>query len=77
MVGLMQTMTLFALLLVGLDMRLGIWYYLGLSGAALFAVYQQILISNREPQKCLRAFLNNNYFGMSVFAGIALHFAFA
>jgi 4-hydroxybenzoate polyprenyltransferase len=77
MVGLMQTMTLFALLLVGLDMRLGIWYYLGLSGAALFAVYQQILISDREPQKCLRAFLNNNYFGMSVFAGIALHFAFA
>jgi 4-hydroxybenzoate polyprenyltransferase len=77
MIGLMQTMTLFALLLVGLDMRLGIWYYLGLSGAALFAVYQQMLISDREPQKCLRAFLNNNYFGMSVFAGIALHFAFA
>jgi 4-hydroxybenzoate polyprenyltransferase len=77
MIGLMQTMTLFALLLVGLDMRLGIWFYLGLSGAALFAVYQQILISDREPQKCLRAFLNNNYFGMSVFTGIALHFAFA
>jgi 4-hydroxybenzoate polyprenyltransferase len=77
MIGLMQTMTLFALLLVGLDMRLGIWFYLGLSSAAFFAIYQQILISDREPQKCLRAFLNNNYFGMSVFTGIALHFAFA
>jgi 4-hydroxybenzoate polyprenyltransferase len=76
MIGLMQAMTLFALLLVGLDMQLGYWYYLGLGGAALFAMYQQVLIGDREPQACLRAFLNNNYFGMSVFIGIALHFAF-
>jgi 4-hydroxybenzoate polyprenyltransferase len=77
MTGLMQAMTLFALLLIGLDMQLGYWYYLGLVGAALFAVYQQVLIADREPQACLRAFLNNNYFGLSVFAGIALHFHFA
>jgi 4-hydroxybenzoate polyprenyltransferase len=77
MIGLMQAMTLLALLLVGLDMQLSYWYYLGLGGAALFAVYQQVLISDRNPQDCLRAFLNNNYFGMSVFAGIALHFAFS
>ncbi len=77
MIGLMQAMTLFALLLVGLDMQLGIWYYLGLGSAALFAVYQQVLISNREPEACLRAFLNNNYVGMSIFVGIALHFAFS
>jgi 4-hydroxybenzoate polyprenyltransferase len=76
LIGLMQAMTLFALLLVGLDMQLGLWYYIGLGGATLFALYQQVLISNREPQACLRAFLNNNYFGMSVFAGIALHFVF-
>jgi len=77
MIGLMQAMTLFALLLVGLDMQLGFWYYLGLGGAASFALYQQVLIRDREPQACLRAFLNNNYFGMSIFAGIALHFAFS
>jgi 4-hydroxybenzoate polyprenyltransferase len=77
MIGLMQAMTLLALLLVGLDMQLTYWYYIGLGGAAMFAVYQQTLISNREPQACLRAFLNNNYFGMSVFAGIALHFVFS
>jgi 4-hydroxybenzoate polyprenyltransferase len=76
MIGLMQAMTLFALVLIGLDMQLGLWYYLGLTSAALFAVYQQVLISDREPQRCLRAFLNNNYFGLSVFAGIALQFAF-
>jgi 4-hydroxybenzoate polyprenyltransferase len=76
MIGLMQAMTLFSLVLIGLDMQLGLWYYLGLTSAALFAVYQQVLISDREPQRCLRAFLNNNYFGLSVFAGIALQFAF-
>jgi 4-hydroxybenzoate polyprenyltransferase len=76
MIGLMQAMTLLALVLAGVDMRLSYWFYLGLGGAALFAVYQQILIRNREPQACFRAFLNNNYFGMSVFGGIALHFLF-
>jgi 4-hydroxybenzoate polyprenyltransferase len=76
MIGVMQAMAVFALLLIGIDMQLSYWYYLGLGGAALFALYQQALISNREPQACLRAFLNNNYFGMSVFIGIALHFLF-
>ena len=75
-IGLMQAMTLFALLLVGLDMQLGLWYYLGLGSATLFSLYQQVLIRNREPQACLRAFLNNNYVGLSVSAGIALHFIF-
>jgi 4-hydroxybenzoate polyprenyltransferase len=76
MIGLMQAMTLLALVLAGFDMRLSYWFYLGLGGAALFAVYQQILIRHRDPQACFRAFLNNNYFGMSVFGGIALHFLF-
>ncbi|NLG76997.1 MAG: 4-hydroxybenzoate octaprenyltransferase, partial [Xanthomonadaceae bacterium] len=29
---------------------------------------------DREREKCFRAFLNNNYFGMSVFIGIALEY---
>ena len=76
MIGLMQFMTLLALLLAGLDMKLGVWYYLGLGAATIFALYQQVLIRKREPESCLRAFLNNNYFGMSVFAGIALSYLF-
>jgi 4-hydroxybenzoate polyprenyltransferase len=76
MIGLMQFMTLLALLLVGLDLKLGVWYYLGVGAAAIFALYQQVLIRNREPLACLRAFLNNNYFGMSVFVGIALSYLF-
>lgn len=76
MIGLMQTMTLFALVLIGLDMKLGGWYYAGLGAAALFFVYQQYLIRDREPQACFRAFLNNNYVGLAIFVGTALNFEF-
>jgi 4-hydroxybenzoate polyprenyltransferase len=72
----MQLMSLLALWLVGHDLKLGLWYGLGLAGAAIFALYQQLLIRERQPEQCIRAFLNNNYFGMSVFIGIALDYLF-
>ena len=68
----MQAMMLFALYLVGRDEGFGWPYYTGLAAAALFSLYQQFLIRQRKPQECFRAFLNNNYLGMSVFAGIAV-----
>ena len=55
-----------------LSLCFGFWFGLGLAGAALFALYQQYLIRNRRPAECFKAFLNNNYFGMSVFIGIGL-----
>ena len=73
-VGVMQLMSLFALWLAGRELELGMWYRVGLAGAAVFALYQQFLIRDRVREKCFRAFLNNNYFGMSVFVGIALEY---
>lgn len=73
-IGVMQLMSLFALWLAGRELELGIWYRVGLAGAAIFALYQQFLIRDRVREKCFRAFLNNNYFGMSVFVGIALEY---
>ena len=73
-IGIMQLMTLFALWLAGDELELGLWYRVGLAGAAIFALYEQVLIRNRKPELCLRAFLNNNYFGMAVFVGIALEY---
>lgn len=75
-VGVLQLMTLLTLWLLGRDMQLGMWYGLGLLCAAIFALYEQLLIRERKPDQCLRAFLNNNYFGMSVFIGIALEYLF-
>lgn len=73
-IGIMQLMSLFALWLAGSELALGTWYRAGLAGAAVFALYEQFLIRDRVPEKCFRAFLNNNYFGMSVFVGIALEY---
>lgn len=75
-IGIMQLMTLLALWLIGREMELGLWYGLGIAVAAMFALYQQLLIRQRKPQDCFKAFLNNNYFGMSVFIGIALEYTF-
>jgi 4-hydroxybenzoate polyprenyltransferase len=75
-IGIMQLMTLLGLWLIGDEMELGLWYGLGLAFAAMFALYQQLLIRKRKPEDCFKAFLNNNYFGMSVFIGIVLEYTF-
>ncbi|MEM7400685.1 MAG: 4-hydroxybenzoate octaprenyltransferase, partial [Pseudomonadota bacterium] len=60
--------------LVGIRAELGWVYYVGLTVASLCFIYQQLLIKHRLPDRCLEAFLNNNYFGMLVFLGIFTHY---
>lgn len=69
-----QVLLFFDLIFIGRQSDLGLFYYLGVLGAAILAVYQQYLIKDRDPQLCIKAFLNNNWFGMVIFAGIALDF---
>ncbi|HLS81463.1 MAG TPA: 4-hydroxybenzoate octaprenyltransferase [Steroidobacter sp.] len=76
-IGVLQLMALLALWLAGRELQLGAWYGAGLVAAAAFALYQQFLIRERKPEECVRAFLNNNYFGMAVFVGIALEYVFS
>jgi len=47
-------------------------YFIAICIAILFFIYQQILISKREPSNGLRAFLNNWWVGMIIFLGILL-----
>jgi len=75
-VALMQLGSLALLAIVGQLSALGRWYWLGLGMAATLALREQWLIRDREPSACFQAFLNNNYFGMAVFAGIALDYLF-
>ncbi|MXX98434.1 MAG: 4-hydroxybenzoate octaprenyltransferase [Gammaproteobacteria bacterium] len=67
-----QLSSLILLFIAGYLKMLGGFYYGGLAVAAVFSVYQQYLIRNRYPQSCLRAFNNNNYFGMAVFGGLLI-----
>jgi 4-hydroxybenzoate polyprenyltransferase len=76
MIAALQGLTLLALVLVGQRFELGLFYYLSLLVAAGLFGYQQKLIRERKPSACFKAFLNNNYVGMVVFAGIALHYGF-
>lgn len=66
----LQIVIMGLLVTVGLMQNLGWFYYLGLLVATGFAVYQQALIFHRKPQQCFQAFLNNNWFGLAVFAGM-------
>ncbi|MHB8254604.1 MAG: 4-hydroxybenzoate octaprenyltransferase [Acidiferrobacter sp.] len=70
MVGLSHAIALGLLYWVGVTARLGILYDGGLCVAFGFAVYEQSLLWARRPQDCFRAFLNNNWFGGSVFIGL-------
>lgn len=72
-IGLLQTCVLLGLLMLGDQMELDWPYYLGLVGATGLAGYQQYLLRNREAKACFQAFLNNNWFGALVFAGIVLN----
>ena len=75
MISLLQVLMLGILAWIGLETKQDLWYFAGLELAAAFAIYQQWLIREREPRACFEAFLNNNYFGMAVFVGLALDFA--
>lgn len=71
---LLQLCTLGVWLLVGNQFGMGYWYYAGVAVAAALFVYQQWLIRDRDRQACFRAFLNNNWVGASLFAGIVADF---
>ncbi len=73
-IGLLQLLMLALLLWVGVLAELGLWFGLALAlGAGLF-IYQQWLIRHRQAAQCLQAFLNNHWFGLVLFVGIAIDF---
>jgi 4-hydroxybenzoate polyprenyltransferase len=73
-IGLLQLLAIVLLALVGVLESLGWIYYVSLCAAIGFFVYQQTLIRNRDRDACFKAFLNNHWAELVVFAGIVLHF---
>ena len=70
----LQLMTLALLFTVGDILAFGWPYQLSLVIAAGFFSYQQILIAERDREKCFQAFLNNHYVGLVVFVGVAVEY---
>lgn len=75
-VGGLQVTTLALLAWVAYLAQLNLWFWLSLSIAAGFFIYQHYLIRNRDRWLSLRAFLNNNWVGMFLFIGIVLSYGF-
>jgi 4-hydroxybenzoate polyprenyltransferase len=74
MIGLLQFAMLGILLMVGNKCELGLYYNLGVAAAAGCAIYQQYLIRDRDREGSFNAFLNNNWFGASVFIGLIIDY---
>ena len=62
------------MLIIGQTQQMNWAYYAGLSVATGLIAYQYALIRHRDRVLCFKAFLHNNWVGMTVFAGIALDF---
>jgi 4-hydroxybenzoate polyprenyltransferase len=73
-VGLLHASALLGLGLLGRMEKLGPWYWAGLAVAAGLAAHQLWRARRREPAACFQAFLDNQWYGAVVFAGIFLHF---
>ena len=64
------------LVFIGMNLRFGLYYYLGLGAAGLIMLYHYSLIRKRRREGCFKAFLHNTWVGAVVFAGIAADYAF-
>ncbi|WP_455375030.1 4-hydroxybenzoate octaprenyltransferase [Kaarinaea lacus] len=73
-IGVIQGTFVLTLLIVGNKLELSGVYYLSILVAVGLMGYQHKLIKDREPDQCLKAFLNNHWIGATIFAGIFLHF---
>lgn len=73
-VGLLQLTFLLLLFLLGWMEALNSIYFFGLSIVLALFIRQQLEIKKREKKACFKAFLDNNYVGLTVFAALFLSY---
>ncbi|MDY7562676.1 4-hydroxybenzoate octaprenyltransferase [Pseudomonas sp. 10B1] len=71
----LQALALGCLLLAGSRFELGTYFHLGLLVAAACFAWEFWYTRNREPQRCLKAFLHNHWAGLAIFLGIVADYA--
>ncbi|MGR8921970.1 MAG: 4-hydroxybenzoate octaprenyltransferase [Gammaproteobacteria bacterium] len=74
-IGILQGLMIVNLFLIGERAELTWPFDLALFGAALLFAWQQHLIRERDRAGCFAAFMNNNWVGGVIFAGIAASYA--
>ncbi len=71
-IGMLQILVVFSLILVAMKAQLHWSFYLGLGIVSALFYYQQKLIKRRQPEACFKAFLNNNWVGLVMFTSVVL-----
>ena len=71
-IGTLMFFTVLGFCLFGLLLDLGSFYYIGVMFCFLLFIYQLKLISNKSRENYFKAFLNNNWVGLALFAGTVL-----
>ena len=56
--------------------QLGNWFQFGLLVTAGLFIYQHTLTWDRQPEQCFKAFMNNNWVGVTIFVFTVLDFLF-
>jgi len=74
LIGVMQIMALIGMIIMGNSLGFGWVYSLSMALVCALFVWQQMLIKERQPAQCFRAFLNNNYVGIIWFLGVVLEY---
>ena len=73
-IAILQAFVVVCLVLVGVQADMGWVYYLFILISIGFFIYQHILLKHRLADRCINAFLNNQYYGLIIFIGIALDY---
>lgn len=73
--GMMQVAYIFVMVLIGVQLEMSFIFYSGLCVAGGLFAYQQFLAKDRQPQRCLQAFLNNNWVGLAIFLSLVIHYS--
>ena len=71
----LQGLALLCLAMAGARFSLGIWFLLGLLGAAACFIWEFRHTRRREPQACFQAFLHNHWAGLAILLGIVVDYA--
>lgn len=77
MVTAIQGLFLTGMFFLAQQLELGLYYYAGWSLAVALVIWQLYQCRGRKTEIYFKSFLQNNYVGMALFAGIAAHYALA
>ena len=70
----LKLLMLLLLVKIGLMLEMNWPWYLGVAITAGLFFMQQLWVRNRDPGACFRAFLNNNWIGLALLAGLVVHY---